>query len=122
LNWNPSYSYATIPKEITNPPPHWVVMNTPVVPVERGYCEFSNIRIENVEVTGAKRVFTATGLAEKPIVGVTFINVTAEGEEAGYIEHARDWKMSNVKVRTARGEPVKLTNAVNVESPAVSKK
>jgi polygalacturonase len=122
LNWNPSYSYATIPKEITNPPAHWVVMNTPVLPVERGYCEFSNIRIENVEVTGAKRVFSATGLPEKPIVGVTFSNVTAEGDEAGFIEHARDWQMKGVRVRTTKGEPVKLTNAVNVESPEVVKK
>ena len=122
LNWNPSYSYASIPKEIKNPPPHWVVMNTPVLPVERGYCEFRNIRVENVEVVGAKRVFSASGLPEKPIVGVTFVNVTAEGEEAGFIEHARDWRMTNVKVRTAKGEPVKLTNAVNVESPEVVKK
>lgn len=122
LNWNPSYSYATIPKEVTNPPPHWVVMNTPVLPVERGYCEFRNIRVENVEVVGAKRVFSASGLQEKPIVGVTFVNVTAEGEEAGFIEHARDWRMTNVRVRTAKGEPLRLTNAVNVESPEVLKK
>ena len=122
LNWNPSYSYATIPKEITNPPAHWVVMNTPVTPPERGYCEFRNIRIENVEVVGAKRVFSASGLPEKPIVGITFINVTAEGEETGFIEHARDWQMRNVKVRTAKGEPVKLTDAVNVQSPEVVRK
>ncbi len=122
LNWNPSYSYAAIPKEVTNPPPHWVVMNTPVLPVERGYCEFSNIRVENVEVVGAKRIFTATGLAEKPIVGVTFANVTAEGDDAGFVEHARDWRMKNVRVRTKSGEPLKLTNAVNVESPEVVKK
>ena len=122
LNWNPSYSYATIPKEITNPPAHWVVMNTPVTPPERGYCEFSNIRIENVEVVGAKRIFSASGLPEKPIVNVTFSNVTAEGEEAGFIEHARGWQMRGVRVRTAKGEPVKVTDSVNVESPEVVKK
>jgi hypothetical protein len=37
-------------------------MNTPVLPVEKGYCLFRNIRIENVEVTGADRIFTAAGL------------------------------------------------------------
>jgi len=122
LNWNPSYSYATIPKEITNPPAHWVVMNTPVTPPERGYCEFSRIRIENVEVTGAKRIFSASGLPEKPIVNVTFSNVTAEGEEAGFIEHARGWTMRGVRLRTAKGEPVKITDSVNVESPEVARK
>src|SRR5215207_9301706 len=122
LNWNPSYSYATIPADVKNPPAHWVTLNTPVLPAERGFATFRNIRVENVEVTGAKRVFTASGLAEKPIVGVTFSNVTAEGEEAGFIEHARDWQMKNVRVRTAKGEPVKLTNTSNVESPEVVKK
>ena len=122
LNWNPSYSYASIPKEIKNPPPHWVVMNTPVLPVERGYCEFRDIRIENVEVTGARRVFSASGLPERPIVGVTFVNVTAEGEEAGFIEHARDWRMRGVRIRTPKGEPVRVTNGVRVEAPAVSRK
>ena len=48
LNWNPSYSYATIPKEIKDIPRHWVVLNTPVMPPERGLCEFRNITIENV--------------------------------------------------------------------------
>ncbi|HJQ31660.1 MAG TPA: glycosyl hydrolase family 28 protein [Pyrinomonadaceae bacterium] len=122
LNWNPSYSYATIPKEIKNPPAHWVVMNTPVTPPERGYCEFRDIRIENVEVVGAKRVFSATGLPEKPIVGVTFSNVTAEGAEAGFIEHARDWTMKDVRVKTPDGEPLKMTDAVNVDKPEVVKK
>jgi polygalacturonase len=122
LNWNPSYSYATIPKEIKNPPPHWVVMNTPVTPIERGYCEFRDIRIENVEVVGAKRVFSASGLPEKPIVGVTFSNITAEGEESGFIEHARDWTMRGVRVKTPKGEPVKITDSVGVESPEVVRK
>lgn len=97
-------------------------MNTPVLPAERGHCEFRNIRIENVEIVGAKRIFSASGLPEKPIVGVTFSNVTAAGDEAGFVEHARDWTMRDVKVRTAKGEPLKLTNAVNVESPEVVRK
>src|SRR6266478_2226356 len=31
LNWNPSYSYAAIPKEEKNIPPHWIVLNTRIV-------------------------------------------------------------------------------------------
>jgi hypothetical protein len=119
LNWNPSYSYATIPKDIKDVPPHWVVMNTPVTPPERGLCEFRDITIENVQVVGAKRIFSASGLPEKPIVGVRFVNVTAEGAESGFIEHARDWQMTNVRLKTPKGEPVKITNAERVEAPAV---
>jgi hypothetical protein len=94
-------------------------MNTPVTPPERGLAEFSDIRIENVTVVGAKRVFTASGLPEKPIVNVTFVNVNAQGQEAGFIEHARDWEMQNVKVKTPGGEPVKLTGTKNVDAPEV---
>src|SRR5690242_6034674 len=106
LNWNPSYSYATIPKDEKNIPAHWVVMNTPVTPAERGYCEFRNIRIENVEIVNARRIFSASGLAEKPIVDVTFANIDAQGGEAGTIEYARDWKMRSVKLQTRDGAPV----------------
>ena len=57
LNWNPSYSYATIPEGIKDVPEYWRVMNTPVLPVERGYCLFRNILIENVEVMGEQDLY-----------------------------------------------------------------
>jgi hypothetical protein len=121
LNWNPSYSYATIPKDEKNIPPHWIVMNTPVTPPEKGFCEFRNIRIENIQVTGARRIFSATGLAEKAIVNVAFANVNAQGNEAGSIEYARNWKMRNVRLQTRDGAPVKISNSENVEAPVVVK-
>ncbi len=96
-------------------------MNTPVTPPERGLCEFRNITIENVEVVGAKRIFSASGLPEKPIVNVKLINVTAQGGEAGFIEHARTWTMQNVTLKTPTGEPVKITNSANVDTPQVIK-
>lgn len=118
LNWNPSYSYASIPKEITDPPAYWIVMNTPVLPIEKGYCEFRNIRIENVEITGAKQIFTASGLPDKTIKNVQFSNVTASGDAAGFIEYAQDWTLQNVKINTPNGEAVKITNSQNVNAPA----
>lgn len=122
LNWNPSYSYATIPAGIKNVPPYWIVMNTPVTPVERGYCRFRNIRIENVEAIGAKRIFTASGLPDKTIQNVTFSNITAEGDEAGAIEYAENWKLQNVKIKSTNGENVKIANSTNINAPEASKK
>ena len=121
LNWNPSYSYATIPKEITNIPPHWVALSTPVTPKERGYCQFRNITIENVEIVSAIKIFSASGLPEKPIINVRFENVTAQGVDAGLIEHARDWTMRNVKLSTKSGAPLKIQNSERVEAPEVVK-
>lgn len=122
LNWNPSYSYATIPAGMTNIPAHWIVMNTPVTPVERGYCQFKDIRIENVEVTGAKRIFTASGLPDKTVQNVVFSNITAEGDEAGTIENAENWKFENVRIKTTSGENVKIADSKNINSPVASKK
>lgn len=120
LNWNPSYSYATIPAGMKDVPAYWTVLSKPVVPAERGYCDFSDIRIEDVDVVGASKIFTASGLPEKPIVKVKFTNVTAEGSSAGSIEYASDWKMENVKLRTSKVEALKITNSKNVELPDIS--
>jgi len=122
LNWNPSYSYATIPEGIKDVPFYWTVLNTPVLPVERGYCQFRNITIENIDVVGANRIFTASGLPGKTIQNVTFSNVTAEGNEAGTIEFAENWSMKNVKLTTKTGEGVKVSDSKNVEAPVTAKK
>lgn len=117
LNWNPAFSYATIPAGMKDYPSYWTVMNTPVLPAERGYCAFRNIRIENVEITGATRIFSASGLAEKPIVNVSFTNITAQGNEPGSIEYAENWTMSNVKMITPKGAVPTVTNSKNVGIP-----
>ena len=121
LNWNPSYSYATLPEGMTNYPEFWKVMNTPVLPIERGYCDFSNITIENIEVVRATRIFTAEGLPDKLMQNVTFSNITAQGKEAGAIQFAKNWTMKNVKITTENGENVKLVKSENVQLPIVSK-
>lgn len=121
LNWNPSYSYATLPEGMDDIPEHWVVLATPVEPAERGLAEFRDITIQNVTAVGARRIFSASGLPEKYLGRVTWKDITAEGEEAGSIEYARDWTMENVTIRTPRGEPVRSANNVNVELPEVAR-
>jgi hypothetical protein len=117
LDWNPSYSYATLPADTAGMPAHWRTLTTPVVPAARGLAEFRNITIEDVRVTGARRIFAAAGLPEKPIHDVRWRNVTAEGAEAGSIAWARDWTMENVTVRTPGGAGVTITHSVAVDAP-----
>jgi polygalacturonase len=121
LNWNPSYSYATIPKDMKDIPPHWLVLSAAVTPPERGLCEFHNITIEDVEITGARQVFSAVGLPERLISNVTWLNVRARAQAAGVIEYARDWTMTNVRLQTEDGLPVRTTSAENVGTPDVTK-
>ncbi len=120
LNWNPTYSYATIPSGLKDVPPHWIVMNTPVEPASRGLAEFRYITIENVEVTDAKRIFSASGLPEKPLSNVKLVNIRAAGQEAGLIEHARNWTMKNVQIKTPSGNQVNFVNVEQVDKPQVT--
>ena len=117
LNWDPSYSYPTIPNDTNDIPAYWRVLATPVSPAERGLCEFRNIQIENVRVVGASRVFSAVGLPEKPITNVNWVNVSASAYEAGLIENAQNWTMKNVTLHTADDRPLTTTNCQNVATP-----
>ena len=117
LDWNPSYSYATLPADTAGMPAHWRTLTTPVLPASRGLAEFRDITIEDVRVTGARRIFAAAGLPEKPIRDVRWRNVVAEGAEAGSIAWARDWSMQNVTVRTPDGSGVAIANSVAVDAP-----
>ncbi len=117
LNWDPSYSYPTIPNDAQNIPAYWRVLATPVKPPERGLCEFRNITIEDVRIVGAARVFSAVGLPEKPITNVNCVNVIASAYEAGLIENAENWTMKNVTLYTADGTPLTLTDCKNVAMP-----
>ena len=54
MNWNPSYSYAVIPAGMTDVPPYYKVLATPV-PESKGLPHFRDVRIWNVKATGARR-------------------------------------------------------------------
>jgi polygalacturonase len=119
LNWDPSYSYPALPSGAQDVPAYWRVLAAPVMPPERGLCEFRNITIEDVRVVGAARVFSAVGLREKPIINVKWLNVTASAYEAGLIENARNWTMKNVTLHTADDKPLTITDCQNVELPRI---
>lgn len=120
LNWNPGYSYATIPADIKNVPASWTVLATPVTPPERGLCELRNITFEDIRITGARRIFSVDGLKEKPITNVTWQNIEAQGRLAGSIKYARDWKMSNVRLRTLEPDDLIVASSENVQTPQIT--
>ncbi|HET8656433.1 MAG TPA: glycoside hydrolase family 28 protein [Longimicrobiaceae bacterium] len=119
LDWNPSYSYATIPAGMTDVPAYWKVLATPVVPAERGLADFRDITIENVRAVGARQIFTASGLPTRPLRNVKWKDVTVVGREAGSIDYARDWQMQNVTLLTHDGKPVEITHGQDVDPPTV---
>ncbi len=121
LDWNPAFSYAVIPAGMAAVPDYWKVMATPVEPAARGLCAIRGITIEGVVATGARRIFTAEGLPEKPLENVRWKDITVQARQAGSIEYARDWTMENVRFETSNGEPVSISHCENVPAPVIVK-
>ena len=119
LNWNPSYSDATLPAGLKTVPPYWMTLTTPVTPPARGLAEFSDITIENVRIVGANQIFSATGLPDRPIHEVRITDVTAQGRQAGSVQYAQDWTLQNVHLETRGGQPMTITDSVRVDAPQV---
>ena len=91
MNWNPTYSYSTLPEGYTEAtlPAHWKAMLTKVDP-EKGLPHFRNVVISNVKVQNAKRAISAEGQPNSLLEGMTLENVTMTAETAGGLNYAKD--------------------------------
>jgi len=110
MNWNPSYSYATIPAGIKDVPPHWTALTTHV-PEEKGLPHFHDIHIWNIKATGARTAFLVSAYPNAPLEDFRFDHLEIEAATAGTIANARNWTMTENKIRTADGSKLAFTGA-----------
>jgi polygalacturonase len=111
MNWNPSYSYAEIPKEIKDYPPYWKVLATPV-PKEKGIAHFHDVRIWNIKATGATTAFEVDGYKEVPLDRFSLENLDIEARDGGHIYDASEWQFTNARLKLTA--PVALEDATSV--------
>jgi polygalacturonase len=111
MNWNPSYSYAEIPKEIKDYPPYWKVLATPV-PREKGIAHFHDVRIWNIKATGATTAFEVDGYKEVPLDRFSLANLHIEAEKGGHIYDAKAWQFTDTRLRLK--QPVAIEDAAAV--------
>jgi polygalacturonase len=97
MNWNPAYSYASIPADVKNVPAHWKVMATPV-PKDKGIAHFHDVKIWNIKATGAKAAFEVAAFAEAPLQRFQFDGIDIEAKTGGYLHDAQDWRFANTKL------------------------
>jgi polygalacturonase len=102
LNWNPSYSYAKLPEGIKDMPSYWRVL-TEVVPLALGLPHFRKIKISGLKSTGAQRAFAVSSYADSPLVDFEFKDIEIEAKTAGTIANAQNWKMEDMRIKTADG-------------------
>lgn len=107
MNWNPAYSYASIPAGATDVPDHWKVMATPV-PEQQGIAHFSDVKIWNIKASGANSAFEVAAFAQAPLRRFQFDQIDIEAKAGGYIRDAEDWRFTNTRLRLPAGAPVEL--------------
>ncbi|MRX46792.1 glycoside hydrolase family 28 protein [Pedobacter puniceum] len=116
-NWNPTYSYSTLPKEYKyeEVPVHWQKMLNRVEPAEKGIPVFRNIHVSNVQGVGIKRAFNVAGLEGSPVENFTFTNINLEVEMAGAVTYAKDWILKNIIIKAKDNSKVKVEKSIKVD-------
>ncbi len=110
MNWNPSYSYAKIPAGMTNVPPYYKVLATPV-PEAEGLPHFRDVHIWNVKATGAKEAFHVSAYPSAPLEDFRLDHLDIEAATAGTIADAKNWRMEDNKIVTADGSHVEFKDS-----------
>jgi polygalacturonase len=107
MNWNPSYSYATLPPDAHDYPPYWKVLTTQV-PEAQGLPHFKDVHIWNIHATGAKTAIQVAAYPNAPLVDFHLDHLDIQAQTAGTIADAKDWTLDDNHIQTADGTTVKL--------------
>jgi len=101
LNWNPSYSYTTLPAGFNydSIPSYWKVM-LEKVPPSKGTPTIRNVYISQVTGTGCKKAIHAVGMKTSPLSDFHLSDIELSAHSAGEIRYARDWKIHHLLIHT----------------------
>jgi polygalacturonase len=116
MNWNPSYSYSTLPKgyNYDSIPAHWKTMLHKVEPEEKGIPKFKDVYVSNIKVKQAKKAISANGLAQSSLINFNFSDVTIKADGAGEVNYAQGWTWKNVAINTNDKSVVAVKNSNGV--------
>ena len=113
MNWNPSYSYSTLPAGYNKDsiPEHWKVMLRHVKPAELGTPHFKDIHVSNITATGVKKVFNAAGMETSHLDNFEFDNIHISANSDGDLNYAKGWKFTDVQLKGADGKELNIKNS-----------
>ncbi len=108
MNWNPTYSYSTLPEEYDYEkiPLHWKKLLQPLEPAERGIPTFRDITMRNVHIKGADRAINVEGLPSSWVEGISLQQVSIEAKEAGKIRYSKNWDIQDFKLVSKDGSTI----------------
>jgi polygalacturonase len=117
MNWNPSYSYATMPPGIKEPPLIYYTITNPVTPPEKGLPHFSDVHIWSIKATGAKEAFNVAAYPNATLDNFAIDHLYIEAATAGNIANAKNWTMSDNAIITADHSKVTFTDSNGEANP-----
>jgi len=113
MNWNPSYSYATLPEGTKDIPPYWVTLTTRV-PEQQGLPHFSGVHIWKIKATGAKSAFNVSAYPNATLNDFRLDHLDIQAATAGTISNAKNWTLTESMIQTADGsKPVFSDSTTN---------
>lgn len=115
LNWNPSYSYSTLPKSFhpDSVPDYWITMLEKVSPKSKGIPKFRDLVIDNLTATNSNVGISANGMENSLLESFHLANIDIKCKKAGSIRFARDWTLDNVVINDH--DELKIENSSKIE-------
>jgi hypothetical protein len=109
MNWNPTFSYATLPAGLKDIPDYWVTLTTKV-PEQQGLPHFSDVHIWNIKATGAKTAFDVSAYKDATLDNFRLDHLDIEARTAGTIANAKNWTITDSRIQTADGSKPVFTD------------
>lgn len=114
LNWNPSYSYAEMPKDVTNPPVYWKVL-TEKVPEQKGLPHFRDVHIWNIEATGARTAISMAAYPNAKLENFRIEHVKIAAESAGNISDTDHLLLNDITLTVPPANRLKTENNTDLK-------
>ncbi len=117
MNWNPSYSYSTLPAGYSydSIPGHWKTLLHKVEPPEKGTPHFKDVYVSGITVTHARKIFSGEGLSTSSLVNFNFSNLTIYGDTQGAIAYADGWTFDKVSLKSKDNAPLSIQHSINMK-------
>ena len=117
MDWNPSYSYSTLPKEYSydSIPHHWKVF-LEQVPPEKGTPHFKNVYLWNFKGTVRGSAVSISGMKESPIENYFLTDIDVEARTPGDIAFAKGWRFKIVSIKSAGAGELKVRDSSDMET------
>jgi hypothetical protein len=102
LNWNPNYSYATLPAGAHDVPAYWIALTTPV-PENKGLPHFTDVHIWNIDAIGAQVAIQIAAYPNAKLKDFRIDHVRIAAVRAGEIHDTQGLSLSDIQLAVPAG-------------------